>query len=227
MSGEERRAAIIKAVLPLFAKNGFANTTTKEIAEAARVSEALIYKHFPSKEVLYSEIQKFGCQGREPALEKIGSLEPSTSTLVFIVYYVIRNLILGHANDPIGWETRQRLILNSCLQDGSYPRFLFENHRQMCFPKIEACMEAAERAGDLVEVPGSKQNRILFMYHVGCMVAAMLLPTKPVVDYEVTREDLVNQACWFVLRGLGLTDTAICNYFNPKALGLFLGGEKN
>ena len=48
--GDERRAAIVKAVLPLFARQGFSNTTTRQLAEAAGVSEALLYKHFPSKD---------------------------------------------------------------------------------------------------------------------------------------------------------------------------------
>ena len=43
LSGEQRRTAIVKAALPLFARKGFANTTTRELAEAAGVSEALNY----------------------------------------------------------------------------------------------------------------------------------------------------------------------------------------
>ena len=43
LSGEERRAAIIKAVRRLFAEKGFHGTTTRELAEAAGVSEALLF----------------------------------------------------------------------------------------------------------------------------------------------------------------------------------------
>ena len=53
----ERKAAIVEAALPLFARQGFAATTTKQLALAAGVSEALLYKHFPSKEALYREIK--------------------------------------------------------------------------------------------------------------------------------------------------------------------------
>ena len=47
LSGEERRAAIIKAVRQVFAEKGFDGTTTRELADAAGVSEALLFKHFP------------------------------------------------------------------------------------------------------------------------------------------------------------------------------------
>ena len=49
----ERRQAIVTAVKGAFADKGFDGTTTRELARAAGVSEALLYKHFPSKESLY------------------------------------------------------------------------------------------------------------------------------------------------------------------------------
>ena len=49
LSGDERRAAIIKAVQRVFAEKGFDGTTTRELASAAGVSEALLFKHFPNK----------------------------------------------------------------------------------------------------------------------------------------------------------------------------------
>lgn len=226
MTGDERRTAIVKSVLPLFAKRGFAKTTTREMAETAGVSEALIYKHFPTKESLYAEIQNFGCQGSDMALEKIASLEPSTASLVLIVYFMMRCVSVGRPNDPIGWEVRHRLVLNSCLEDGSYPRFLFNQHFANCLAKLDACMDVAEKSGDLVgNAPVSKRNRCLFAHHLACMIAAMHLPATPVVDYGVPRKELVNEAVWFVLRGIGLTDRAIETYYDPKEINRFLGLE--
>ncbi len=226
MTGDERRAAIVKAVLPLFAKHGFARTTTKELAEKAGVSEALIYKHFPTKESLYAEIQNFGCQGGHMALEKIASLEPSTPSLVAIVYFMMRCLTIGRPNDPIGWEVRHRLVLNSCLEDGSYPRFLFSEHFASCLAKLGSCMEAAEATGDMVpSVRIGKKNRCLFAHHLGCMIAAMHLPEKAVVDYQVSREELLDEAVLFVLRGIGLTDRAIETCYDPGAIERFLSVE--
>ena len=71
MSAQGRKLAIVKAALPLFALKGFAKTTTKDLARAAKVSEPLLYKHFPSKEALYLEIQNFTCQGTDPAVQRL------------------------------------------------------------------------------------------------------------------------------------------------------------
>jgi AcrR family transcriptional regulator len=86
ISGDERRASIIKASQSVFVEKGFNGTTTRELAEAAGVSEALLFKHFPSKEALYSAILTSACEDEGAKMhERLAALEPSTSTLVFLV----------------------------------------------------------------------------------------------------------------------------------------------
>ena len=89
LDSDERRKAIVAAAVPLFARKGFAGTTTKELAEAARISEALLFRHFPSKKQLYDEILALGCEG-DPALECLAALEPSTTTLVRMIHFMVR-----------------------------------------------------------------------------------------------------------------------------------------
>ena len=66
LPAEERRVGIVEAAKPLFARHGFAGTTTRQIAQMAGVSEALLFQHFPSKAALYREILHLGCEG-DPA----------------------------------------------------------------------------------------------------------------------------------------------------------------
>ncbi|HEX4969211.1 MAG TPA: helix-turn-helix domain-containing protein, partial [Nitrospiraceae bacterium] len=55
-SARDRQASLIVAAASLFAAKGFNGTTTKEIAKAAGVSEALVFKYFPTKRTLYAAI---------------------------------------------------------------------------------------------------------------------------------------------------------------------------
>jgi AcrR family transcriptional regulator len=53
LSAVERREAILDAALEVFARRGFNGSSIDEIAQAAGVSKALIYEHFPSKRDLH------------------------------------------------------------------------------------------------------------------------------------------------------------------------------
>jgi hypothetical protein len=118
--------------------------------------------------------------------------------------------------------------LNSCLEDGDFPRYLFSTQFNCCLEKIDACLEAARQTDDVVQSPVGAHNRCLFAHHLASMVAIMHLPKNPVVNYHASREELLHQAVWFILRGIGLTDKAIQAHYNPRALSLFfgLGAEK-
>jgi TetR/AcrR family transcriptional regulator len=61
MSGEERRRQLIDVAIELFARKGFGGTTTREIAAAAGVTEAVIFRHFATKQELYQAILDLKC----------------------------------------------------------------------------------------------------------------------------------------------------------------------
>src|SRR5215813_3476790 len=121
LDSDERRKAIVAAAIPLFARKGFAGTTTRELAEAAGISEALLFRHFPSKQSLYREILQLGCEG-DPALEKLATLPASTETLVCMMRFMVRRFVLGCGSERGEIETRLRLMLHSCVEDGVYAR---------------------------------------------------------------------------------------------------------
>jgi TetR/AcrR family transcriptional regulator len=52
----DRRNQLLETALDLFSQKGFEGTTTKAIAEAAGVTEAIIFRHFPSKHELYKAV---------------------------------------------------------------------------------------------------------------------------------------------------------------------------
>jgi TetR/AcrR family transcriptional regulator len=56
LKAEERRDQLLGIAKQLFSEGGFENTTTKAIAAAAGVSEAIIFRHFSTKEALYASL---------------------------------------------------------------------------------------------------------------------------------------------------------------------------
>ncbi len=64
MAAEDRRLQIAQVAMRLFSERGFRGTTTKEVAQAAGVSEAIIFRHFATKDDLYAAINDFkACAG--------------------------------------------------------------------------------------------------------------------------------------------------------------------
>jgi len=204
LDNEERRRQIVDAAMPLFARKGFAGTTTKEIAEAASVSEALVFKHFPSKAALYEEILKAGCLA-DPVLDRLGGLEASTASLVKIIHFMLRHFVFDGAE----METRHRLMLISFLDDGEYAQIVFDSAAKCVYPKFAECLEAARRAGDAAAAPGASENLFWFAQHVAATLAYGRLPAGGTVRYRGDAEAVVTEATAFVLRGLGLTDAVI------------------
>lgn len=220
LDSEARRGRIVDAALPLFARKGFAGTTTKEIAEAAEVSEALLFKHFPTKAALYGAIQDFGCRIKEEALERLRLLEPSTSALVLMAYLMVHHIVRGDADDQLSGDTRHRLITNSLLADSEYARLVYENIFAQVFPKFGACLEAAEAAGDLAPMPVKLENRFWFGQHVAAMLALVSLSGRPAVPYRGSPDEVIREAVWFILRGLGLKDAAIATHYDAEKLAV-------
>lgn len=64
LSATDRRQQILEVASGLFARKGFQGTTTREIAEGAGVNEALLFRHFPSKENLYWTLIEELCNAR-------------------------------------------------------------------------------------------------------------------------------------------------------------------
>jgi AcrR family transcriptional regulator len=208
LDSDERRKAIVEAAVPLFARNGFAGTTTRELAAAAGVSEALLFRHFPSKQSLYREILALGCEG-DPALEKLATLPASTETLVGIVRFMVRRFVLGEEAERHELDLRMRLMLHSILEDGDYARELFAVVAPRVVPLFTASLKAAEAAGDLTKLAADGANRFWFAHHVAAMMAFAFLPQDGFIPYQGSLDRLVEEASDFILRGIGMTEAAI------------------
>ncbi|MGD9615158.1 MAG: TetR/AcrR family transcriptional regulator [Alphaproteobacteria bacterium] len=210
LDSDERRKAIVRAAVPLFARKGFAGTTTRELAEAAGISEALLFKHFPSKQSLYREIRQLGCEG-DPALETLATLPPSTATLICMMRFMVRHFLGVAACGQGELDSRLRLVAHSFLEDGVYARELFEAVSERVLPLFEASCEAAVASGDIVAPSGSGRPRNLFWFaqHVPAMLALAGLPGRNCVPCDGTLDELADEATVFILRGIGMSEAAI------------------
>ncbi len=191
MTGDLRRQLILAAAKRCFARHGFAGTTTKSIAAAASISEGLLFKHFPSKSALYAEILAEECDA-DPALHRLLELEPSTETLVVLIREMVHHFHQISDVPDQQEAQRLRLMVTSHLDDGEFARLIYE--------KIRALIGAMFTA--------SLVNLFWFAHHTVLMAALARLPSIPCLSYG-NAADLERQLCEFILRGIGLNETAI------------------
>ena len=223
LSSEERRQAIVEAVRGVFAEKGFDGTTTRELAKAAGVSEALLYKHFPSKDSLYSAMLEDCAKG--PGLieyKRILALEPSTTTLIVLVHF----LIAYFARDCFKVAEKKalnRLAVRSLLEDGEFVRIAHKRFTDAWVSKFEDCLEAADKAGELRDSLVRRDLRAWFVHHLGFALMLHLHPRVPAVGFHVARDTLIEEAVRFALIGAGIKEEAIKRYYNPGALSLLTG----
>jgi len=222
MAGSMRKQAIMEAARPLFAQNGFHGTSVRDIAKAAEVSEALLYKHFPSKEVLYDEMLDYAGAVSAAAFDRLHDLEAGAEALVVHIYFLVRLILfeVPGLRDQQRWH--ERLLFRSLLGDAKYARTHFANLQRILEDRIDACFEAAAEAGDLIAAQTGSRNRMWFVHHLAMALNLCHMPDEPAFEYDVSKEKLAEEAVLFCLRGIGMTESAITQHFRPRKLrGMF------
>jgi AcrR family transcriptional regulator len=127
MAGDERRDQILQVAIKLFSQNGFRGTTTKKIAEHSGVSEAMVFRHFATKDELYSAIldRKFcGMEGQilpwEADSEEKRSINEKDD---FGVFYNFAVKAMLHHEENVDF---MRLLHFSKLEDHLLSEMFFE-----------------------------------------------------------------------------------------------------
>ena len=109
---------ILQSAIELFSKNGFSGTTTKKIAKEAGVSEAMVFRHFSSKDELYKAIlHSKVCEDGENQLPWEGNselVEAMEKNDDYQVFYQFAKRTLEKQQSDIGFI---RLLFYSGLEE--------------------------------------------------------------------------------------------------------------
>src|SRR4051812_30308135 len=112
MPAEDRRRQLLETAIDLFSQKGFAGTTTREIAAAAGVNEAIIFRHFATKQELYKAILDYKCGGNSgKMLEEVDRFIAADDD-EGLVRFLITRIIAFHREDP----RFQRLLMHAALE---------------------------------------------------------------------------------------------------------------
>ena len=221
LSAVDRKRAILEAASPIFARQGRVATTTQQVAKAAGISEALLYKHFSSKEDLYSAIENHCVEAIAIGTQLFENAEPSTETFVLTVAFTMHAIFLG-IGDQRSHENTKRLVVSSALSDGSFARNFLAKSFAPWLGHFKACFEAARREGHLQDGIDLQDADIWFIHHLATSLHLFALPQDPVISYGMSKAELADRAIVFLLRGIGIREAAIRRFYTVNRIASIL-----
>jgi AcrR family transcriptional regulator len=139
-SRTERQSSIIASAASLFAAKGFTGTTTRAIATHAGISEALLFKYFPTKRALYAAI----LAEKAPLSELLGAVEEAAKKRDDVrVFSLVASYRIRSGADP----SLLRLLLFSALEGHELSDMFFSNQHRVFYDYLSGYIERRIREG--------------------------------------------------------------------------------
>lgn len=123
LASSDRKQQILEVATELFARHGFNGVTTRQIADSAGITEAIVFRHFATKDDLYWEVLSAKCapdEVRRQLEERLASDEEPVEIFVAIAKYVLTRNI----QDP----AKSRLLLFSALENHRLSQRFFKTY---------------------------------------------------------------------------------------------------
>ncbi|UCC59289.1 MAG: TetR/AcrR family transcriptional regulator [Dehalococcoidia bacterium] len=99
LPAEKRRKQILKCSVKVFARSNYRKTRVADIAAEAGISEAMIYKHFPSKKSIFIEILHDMSERIISRLREEGNREQDALEAIRNMAKTFYNLIISHPDE--------------------------------------------------------------------------------------------------------------------------------
>lgn len=217
LSSAGRRASIIAAARAVFARHGLEGARTQQIARAAGVSEALLFRHFPTKTHLYRAVLREVIIDQNRVMRSFGEAEASTEGLLEILRRTFSYAMAGmHAINAEGL----RMVVGSLAGDGGYARLVYRRALRMTLPNLGKVVEAAKADGGIAGETLSITNAGAFVEHISTIMMMARCHDKVAIPYDEDRA--LHDAILFCARGLGVEEARIQRFLkqmNPTEPG--------
>ena len=202
MPAEDRRRQLLETAITLFSEKGFAGTTTREIAAAAGVTEAIIFRHFATKQDLYKAILDYKCGADSGGM--LGNVEAfmAANDDEGLFRFLITRIIAFHHEDP----RFQRLLMHAALEGHE---LAIIHHNQTKLPigeKLKSYIVRRQAAGSLRECD---PTAVLFAIAGIPHFYALQKYIYKAADLALTDEQVVDSFVHILMNGLH--NSNLCN----------------
>jgi AcrR family transcriptional regulator len=123
LSSSDRKKQILEVATELFARNGFDGVTTRQVADAAGITEAMVFRHFATKDDLYWEVLSAKCASDDIKKRLAEKLERDVEPIE-IFTSIARDVLNRNLQDP----AKSRLLLFSGLENHRLSQRFFKTY---------------------------------------------------------------------------------------------------
>lgn len=204
MTGDKRREQILQTAVDLFSQRGFRGTTTKEIARVSGISEAMVFRHFATKDALYQAIlDNKGCQDgvkkfpwEENEILKKALADKDDYT---VCYQIALDSLNKHSAD-VGF---MRLLFYSALEEHDLAERFFNQFVERIYQYIGEYIAMRQQDGAMREI----NPRIVVRAFMGMLIHHSLnniLWDKKRNLLNISNEDAAKNFAEILLRGVAV-----------------------
>lgn len=173
----DTRASVLSAARSVFALRGFDGTSTREVAEAAGVNNAMIYYHFKDKVELYRAV----LADSFAALDRVWEHEifqTSSTAREKVAKYVEEFIRFQHANE----ELRKIMSMEfaACSENC---KWVADNFFKRSYSRLADIFKQGVRAGELKKTDPAAAIAVL----IGMIIHSFIM--RPIAEY-ITGKDL-------------------------------------
>lgn len=202
MTGDARREQILETAVNLFSRHGFRGTTTKQIAHAAGVSEAMVFRHFATKDELYGAIlHNKACRDGVTRFPWEGNAELQAAIEKkddFAVFFQIGFAALEKHQTDVSF---MRLLFHSALEEHELADRFFNEFVSQVYDFIGGYIASRQKDGAMRDV----NPRIVVRAFIGMLMHHSLnniLWDKKRRLLDISNEEAAKNFAEIVLRGI-------------------------
>lgn len=173
LPAEERRSVTVETVLALAAEQNPSEITTAAIAGRMQLTQGALFRHFPTKEALWTAVMEWVAERLMQRIERAVADAPGPLA-------ALRSVFLAHAGFVVEHPGVPRMMFGELQRaEASAPKRMAQTLIRRYGERVRALLEAGQAAGEVAADIDLDAATTLFIGSIQGLVMQSLLAGEP------------------------------------------------
>ena len=173
LPAEERRSVTVETVLALAAEQNPSEITTAAISARMHLTQGALFRHFPSKEALWTAVMEWVAERLMQRIERAVADAPGPLA-------ALRSMFLAHAGFVVEHPGVPRMMFGELQRaEASAPKRMAQTLIRRYGERVRALLEAGQAAGEVAADIDLDAATTLFIGTIQGLVMQSLLAGEP------------------------------------------------